>query len=85
MLSIPFRIQVIALLALPLVENEQAPHPLCPVRALRVYIERSGLFWQSEQLFLLFVSFRGRTKGLLVLKHPKQTIQMDCGCNNTGL
>lgn len=37
-----FRMQVIKLSAFPLTENEQAPHPLCPVRTLRVYTERSG-------------------------------------------
>lgn len=34
-----FRMQVNVLLALPLVEDKQEPHPLCPVTALRVYNE----------------------------------------------
>lgn len=64
-LSTPFRMQVIALSALLLTEDEQATHPLCRIRALRVYTEHSGQFRQSEQLF---VSFGGCTKGLPVLK-----------------
>lgn len=60
-----FRTQVIVLLALPLMEDEQVPHPLCPVRALRVYIEHYSWYRQLEQLF---VSFAGCTKWLLVLK-----------------
>ncbi len=35
-LSIPFRAQVISLLALPIKDGEQGPYMLCPVRALRV-------------------------------------------------
>lgn len=49
--------QVIALSAFLLAVKEQAPHPRCPVRALR--------FWQSEQLF---VNFEGHTKGQPVSK-----------------
>ncbi len=38
---------------------------LCPVRALRVYIDRTAQFRQSEQLF---VCFGGSTKGQPVSK-----------------
>ncbi len=46
-------------------EGEQGPNLLCPVRALKVCLERSSLFRQSEQLF---VCFEGRLKGLPVTK-----------------
>ncbi len=46
-LSNPFRAQVISLLALPVMDGEQGPNFLCPVRAHRVYVERSRLFRQS--------------------------------------
>ena len=65
MLSTPFRAQVISLLALPAADGEQEPNALCPVRALRVYVEHSKLFRQSEQLF---VCFGGHQKGLRVTK-----------------
>ncbi len=68
-LSTPFRVQVITLLALPPSEQDQRLNLLCPVRALRIYIERSAPLRQSEQLF---VSFGGCTKG-----HKAETIQMD--------
>ncbi len=64
-LSTPFRAQVVTLFALPVAEGEQGPNLLCPVRALRVYLELSSLFRQSEQLF---VCFGGRNKGLPVIK-----------------
>ncbi len=64
-LSIPFRAQVISLLALPVADGEQGPNLLCPVRALRVYFELSKSFRQTEQLF---VCFGGRSKGLPVTK-----------------
>ncbi|XP_016424125.1 adhesion G protein-coupled receptor E1-like [Sinocyclocheilus rhinocerous] len=57
--------QILTLLALPAADGEQGLNPFCPVRALRAYIERSGLFRQSEQLF---VCFGGRCKGLPVTK-----------------
>ncbi len=61
-LSTPFRAQMITLSALPPSEQDHELNLLCPVRALRIYIER---FMQSEQLF---VCFGGRTKGSLVTK-----------------
>lgn len=44
---------------------KQTPHPLCLVQALRVYIEHSSQFRQSEQLF---VCFRSHSKGLPATK-----------------
>jgi hypothetical protein len=62
----PFRAQVITLSALPSSEEDREFNLLCPVRALRMYIERSAPFRQTEQLF---VCFGGRTKGSPVTKH----------------
>ncbi|XP_067283412.1 uncharacterized protein ighd [Pseudorasbora parva] len=59
-LSTPFRAQVITLLPLPTSQGEQDANLLCPVRALRLYLERSSPFRQSDRLF---VCFGGRTKG----------------------
>ncbi len=60
-----FRAQVITLSALPPSEEDQDLCLLCPVRALRIYIESSAPFRQLEQLF---VSFGNRTKGHPVTK-----------------
>ncbi len=60
-----FRVQVITLSALPPSEQDQELNLLCPVRALRIYIERFAPFRQSEQLF---VCISGHTKGSLVTK-----------------
>ncbi len=46
----PFRAQVISLLALPVAEGEQGPKLMWPVRELRVYVERSKSFRKTEQL-----------------------------------
>ncbi len=64
-LSLPFRPQVITLSALPPSEEDQELNLLCPIRELRIYIERSARFRQSEQLF---VCFGGHTKGHPVTK-----------------
>ncbi len=64
-LSTPFRAQVITLSALPPSEEDRELSLLCPVRALRIYFERSAPFRHTEQLF---VSFGNRTKGHLVMK-----------------
>ncbi len=61
----PFRAQVITLSALPPSEEDQELILLCPVSALKVYIEHSALFRQSEQLF---VCFGGCAKGHSVMK-----------------
>ncbi len=55
-LSTPIRAQVITLSALPPSEQDQGLNLLCPVRELRIYIERSAPFRQSEQLFICFVT-----------------------------
>ncbi len=65
MLLTPFRAKVITLSALPPSEQGQGLNLLCPVRVLRIYIERSAAFRQSEQLFVCFSS---RTKGSPVTK-----------------
>ncbi len=64
-LSTPFRAQVITLSALPPSEEDRELSLLCPVRALRIYFERSAPFRHTEQLF---VSFGNRTKGHPVTK-----------------
>ncbi len=68
MLSTPFKAQVITLYAFR-PETPTGAEPLntlmCPVRAVRTYIERSRQFRLSEQLF---VYFGGRTKGLALSK-----------------
>ncbi|KAI2664125.1 ORF V: Enzymatic polyprotein [Labeo rohita] len=63
--STPFRAQVVTLSALPSSEGDQELSLLCPVRALRLYIERSASFRQSDQLF---VCFGGHHKGQPVTK-----------------
>ncbi len=58
LLSTPFRAQVIALSAFsPLAGSQESL--LCPVRALKIYIERSASYRKSEQLF---VGFGNRAK-----------------------
>ncbi len=64
-LSTPFRAQVIALSVLPPSTGSQELSLLCPVRALRVYFERSASYGKSEQLF---VGFGNRAKGGPVTK-----------------
>ncbi len=63
-LSTPFRAQVITLSAFSPPTGSQESL-LCPVRALRIYIERSASYRKSEQLF---VGFGKRTKGGPVTK-----------------
>ncbi len=64
-LSNPFRSQVITLSTLLPSEQDQGLNMLCSVRVLRIYIEHSAPFRQSEQLC---VCFGGRTKGSPVTK-----------------
>ncbi len=64
-LSTPFRAQVITLSALPPSEEDRELSLFCPVRALRIYFERSTSFRWTEQLF---VRFGNRTKGHPVTK-----------------
>lgn len=63
--STPFRAQVITLFVLPPSERDQELNLLCPVRALKVYVEHSAPFRQSDQLF---VCFGGCTNGCSVTK-----------------
>ncbi len=58
----PFRDQVVNLQALPLEEADPALASLCPVRALRQYVDRTRSFRTSEQL--LFVT-EGSRRGML--------------------
>ncbi len=51
-LSTPFRAQFIVLSALPPSTGSQELSLLCPVRALRVCIERFASYRKSEQLFV---------------------------------
>ncbi|XP_051512683.1 uncharacterized protein LOC127417036 [Myxocyprinus asiaticus] len=61
----PFRDQVVNLQALPQEEADPALALLCPVRALRIYLDRTQSFRLSEQLF---VCFGAQRKGSAVSK-----------------
>ncbi len=61
----PFRDQVVSLQALPPEEEDPALALLCPVRALRHYVDRTQSFRTSDQLF---VCNGGRQKGNAVSK-----------------
>ncbi len=61
----PFRDQVVSLQALPPEEADPALALLCPVRALRWYIDQKQSFRTSDQLF---VCCGGRQKGNAVSK-----------------
>ncbi|KAI2643911.1 hypothetical protein H4Q32_026197 [Labeo rohita] len=61
----PFRDQVVNLQALPLEEADPASALLCPVRALRIYVDRTQHFRCTEQFF---VCFGGQQKGNAVSK-----------------
>ncbi len=61
----PFRDQVVNLQALPSEEADPALALLCPVRALRIYVDRTRSFRSSEQLF---VCYGGQQKGKAVSK-----------------
>ncbi len=61
----PFRDQVVSLQALPPEEADLALALLCPVRALRHYVDRTQSFRTSDQLF---VCHGGRQKGNAISK-----------------
>ncbi len=61
----PFRDQVVSLQALPSEEADPALAFLCPVRALRLYVDRTQSFRTSDQLF---VCYGGQQKGKAVSK-----------------
>ncbi len=63
--TMPFRDQVVNLQALPWEEADPAIALLCPVRALRIYVDRTQSFRTSDQLF---VCFGGQQKGRPVSK-----------------
>jgi len=56
----PFRDQVVNLQALHLEEANPALALLCPVHALRIYVDRTQCFRTSDQLF---VCYGGKLKG----------------------
>ncbi len=58
-LSTPFRAQVITLSALPPSAQDQGLNLLCPVRALRIYIERSALGSRNNSFYALAATPRG--------------------------
>ncbi|KAI2647446.1 Fructose dehydrogenase large subunit [Labeo rohita] len=60
-----FRDQVVSLQALPPEKADPALALLCPVRALRWYVDRTQSFRTSDQLF---VCFGGRQKGNAISK-----------------
>ncbi|KAL0172898.1 hypothetical protein M9458_033209, partial [Cirrhinus mrigala] len=61
----PFQDQVVNLQALPPEEADPALALLCPVRALRIYVDRTQSFRSSEQPF---VCYGGQQKGKAVSK-----------------
>ncbi len=63
--TMPFRDQVVNLQALPREEADPAIALLCPIRALRIYVDRTQSFRTSDQLF---VCFGGQQKGRAVSK-----------------
>ncbi len=73
----PFRDQVVNLQALPSEEADPALALLCPVRALRIYVDRTRSFRSSEQLF---VCYRGQQKGKAVSKQRLAHWIVDAWC-----
>ncbi len=63
--TMPFRDQVVNLQALPREEADPAIALLCPVRALRIYVDHTQSFRTSDQLL---VCFGGQQKGRAVSK-----------------
>ncbi len=75
----PFRDQVVSLQALPPEEADPALALLCPVRALRHYVDRTQSFRTSDQL--LSVTEAGR-KGCRL---QAEDGPLDSGCHHPGL
>ncbi len=71
----PFCDQVVNLQALPSEEADPALALLCPVTALRIYVDRTLSFRSSEQLF---VCHGGQQKG-------KAASKQDSGCRYLGV
>ncbi len=81
----PFRDQVVNLQALPSEEADPALALLCPVRALRIYVDRTRSFRSSEQLF---VCYGGQQKGKAVSKQRLAHVEvgpLDSGCHRLGV
>ncbi|XDV44795.1 hypothetical protein PO909_013034 [Leuciscus waleckii] len=79
-LSTPFRAQVITLLALPPSMEVGEANLLCPVRALRIYLERSASFKTFRTaLCLLWWSIQR------VPCHEAKAVQMDSRCHFFGI
>ncbi len=72
----PFCDQVVNLQALPSEEADPALAFLCPVRALRIYVERTRSFRNSEQLFVC-------QKGKAVSK--QKLVPLDSGGRHLGV
>ncbi len=75
----PFRDQVVNLQALPPEEADPALALLCPVRALRMYVDHTWSFRSSEQLF---VCYGGQQKGKA---HWAEVGPLDSGCFRLGV
>ncbi len=71
----PFCDQVVNLQALPSEEADPALALLCPVTALRIYVDRTRSFRSSDQLF---ICHGGQQKGKAVSKQ-------DSGCRRLGV
>ncbi len=66
----PFRDQVVNLKALPREEADPAIALLCPVRALRIYVDHTQSFRTSDQLFVCFgVQQKGKAVSKQRLAH----------------
>ncbi len=70
----PFSGQVVNLQALPSEETDPALALLCPVRALRIYVDRTWSFRSSEQLFV----WSAERKGCL----QTEVGPLDSGCRH---
>ncbi len=76
----PFRDQVVSLQALPPEEADPALALLCPIRALRHYVDRTQSFRTSDQLFVCHGGRQERECRLQAEDGP-----LDSGCHHHGL
>ncbi len=76
----PFRDQVVNLQALPSEEADPALALLCPVRALRIYVDCTRSFRSSEQLFVCHGGQQEREGCLQAEVGP-----LDSGCHRLGV
>ncbi len=63
--SNPFRFQQVVLEALSDADAGSGSIGLCPVRAIRIYVDRTAQWRGSDQLFMCF---DGKSKGFTVTK-----------------